>query len=150
MTKIWIDADAAPRAVKDVLIRASQRRKVSIVFVANRNLSVPVSSRLEMIAVAAGADVADDYIAENCDNGDLVVSADVPLAARVVERGGTVLQPRGRVLDHDNIDEALSIRNFGDSLRSSGVETGGPPPFKPEDKQKFSNALDRWLTINRF
>lgn len=148
--KIWVDADAAPRAVKDVLIRASQKRKVSIVFVANRNLSVPVSSRLQMVAVEAGADVADDYIAENCSDGDLVVSADVPLAARVVERGGTVIQPRGRVLDHDNIDEALSIRNFGDSLRSSGIETGGPPPFKPEDKQKFSNALDRWLTINGF
>jgi uncharacterized protein YaiI (UPF0178 family) len=148
--KIWVDADAAPRAVKDVLIRASQKRKVSIVFVANRNLSVPVSSRLQMVAVEAGADVADDYIAENCSDSDLVVSADVPLAARVVERGGTVIQPRGRVLDHDNIDEALSIRNFGDSLRSSGIETGGPPPFKPEDKQKFSNALDRWLTINGF
>ena len=148
--KIWVDADASPRDVKDVLIRASQKRKVSVVFVANRTLNLPMSSRLEMVAVAAGADVADDHIADNCSADDLIVSADVPLAARVVERGGVVIQPRGRVLDRENIDEALSIRNFGDSLRASGIETGGPPPFKPGDKQKFSNALDRWLTINGF
>tara|TARA_B100001250_G_C19415698_1_gene621041 strand:- start:5 stop:454 length:450 start_codon:yes stop_codon:yes gene_type:complete len=147
---IWVDADAAPRDVKDVLIRAAQRRKVSVTFVANQYLNLPMSAQIQMIRVGAGADVADDYIADHCESGDLVISADVPLAARVVANGGLILQPRGRLLDKQNVEEALSIRDFGDSLRSSGVETGGPPPFKPADKQKFSNALDRWLTINGF
>ena len=147
---IWVDADATPREVKSILIRASQKRKVLIVFVANRRLNLPSTSTIRMIVVADGPDEADHYIAENCANGDLVISADVPLAARVVEAGGTVLQPRGRVLDSENVEEALSVRDFGDSLRSSGVETGGPPPFRTADKGKFSNALDRWLTLNGF
>ena len=147
---IWIDADAAPRAVKEVLIKASQKRGVAIIFVANRPLSLPISERLKMISVPNGDDVADDYIVAHCESGDLVISADVPLAARVVEKGASVLQPRGRLLDQNNVEEALGMRNFSDQLRSSGIETGGPPPFKPEDKQRFSNGLDRWLTRNGF
>jgi uncharacterized protein len=147
---IWVDADAAPRDVKDVLIRAAQRRKVTVIFVANQMLHLPHIDRIQMVRVGAGADVADDYIAENCQSGDLVISADVPLAARIIPVGGLVLQPRGRLLDKQNVEEALSIRDFGDSLRSSGIETGGPPPFKSADKQKFSNGLDRWLTMNGY
>ena len=150
MMKIWVDADATPRDVKEILIKASQRRRVNVIFVANRHLGVPASSRIQMIAVGAGADVADDYIVMHADVGDLVISADVPLAARVVEAGGSVLQPRGRVLTEENVDEALGVRNFGDSLRASGIDTGGPPPFKPADKQRFSNALDRLLTRRGF
>lgn len=150
MMKIWVDADATPRDVKEILIKASQRRRINIVFVANRRLALPASTRLEMIAVGAGADVADDYIVAHAEVGDLVISADVPLAARVVEIGGIVLQPRGRVLTEENVEEALGVRNFGDTLRASGIDTGGPPPFKATDKQRFSNALDRFLTRNGF
>ena len=146
---IWVDADAAPREVKEILIRASQKRQVTVVFVANRVLNLPRTERLQMIKVEQGPDVADDYIADHCERDDLVISADVPLAARVVEKGGTILQPRGRVLDAENVEEALSVRDFGESLRATGIETGGPPPFKPIHKQKFSNALDRWLTLHR-
>ena len=145
---IWVDADAMPRAVKEVMYKASQRRKIEVVLVANAYLNIPHSPRLRAVRVGAGADVADDYIVEQCVAGDLVVSADVPLAARVVAKGAQVLQPHGRVLDEENVDEVLSLRNFKDELRSSGVETGGPPPFGAQQKNKFSNALDRWLTRN--
>lgn len=147
---IWVDADAAPRDVKDVLIKAAQRRKVAVVFVANQGLNLPFGRYIRMERVSAGADVADDYIADHCEPKDLVISADVPLAARIIPKGGVVLQPRGRLLDANNVEEALSLRDFGDSLRSSGIETGGPPPFRPADKQKFSNGLDRWLTLNGY
>ena len=147
---IWVDADATPREIKEVLIRSSQRRKVSVVFVANRYLSLPSTTTISMIVVPNGPDEADHYIAEHCQKNDLVISADVPLAARVVEQGGTILQPRGRILDEENVDEALSFRDFGDSLRSSGIEAGGPRPFRTGDKVQFSNALDRWLTQNGF
>ena len=147
---IWVDGDATPREIKDVLIRSSEKRKVPVSFVANRHLHLPRRSAVQMVVVPSGADAADDYIAEHCGQGDLVVSADVPLAARVVACGATVLQPRGRILDAETVDEALSVRNFGDQLRTTGIETGGPPPFKQADKGKFSNALDRWLTLAGF
>lgn len=144
--RIWVDADAMPKAVKEVLYRAAQKRRVSVIFVANRYLNLPSSPFLQMIQVRHGADVADDRIVEECGEGDLVISADVPLAARVVEKGAIVLQPHGRTLDAENVGEALSFRDFGDVLRNAGIETGGPPPFSAADKGKFSNALDRWIT----
>ena len=147
---IWVDADAAPRDVKDLLVRASQKRKVKIVFVANRALYGLVAPLVSAIQVAAGSDVADDYIAEHCQAGDLVISADVPLAARVVEKGALILQPRGRILDAENVEEQLSLRDFSESLRSGGVETGGPPPFGAAERQRFANSLDRWLTLNGY
>ncbi len=147
---IWVDADAAPREVKEILIRASQKRQVTVVFVANRVLNLPKTPCIQMVKVEQGPDEADNYIADHCQCQDLVISADVPLAARVVAKGATILQPRGRVLDSENVEEALSVRDFGESLRSTGIETGGPPPFKPAHKQKFSNALDRWLTLHGF
>jgi uncharacterized protein YaiI (UPF0178 family) len=143
---IWVDADAMPREVRDILIRAAQRRKVDVVMVANRPIHNAGSQRVSSIQVAQGADVADDYIAEHCTSDDLVVTADIPLAARVVEKGGLVLQPRGRVLDKENVEEVLSIRDFKEELRSGGVITGGPPPFDAGAKQRFANALDRWIT----
>ena len=145
---IWVDADAMPRAVKEVLYRAGQKRRIQVVFVANAWLTIPQSEFLRSVRVSHGADVADDYIAEHCEQGDLVISADVPLAARVVEKGATVLQPHGRELTEENVSEVLSFRDFGDALRNAGIETGGPPPFSNAQKGKFSNALDRWITRN--
>lgn len=147
---IWVDGDAVPRPIKDVLIRAAQKRRVLVIFVANKFLQLPRSECLKMVRVDSGPDVADNYIADHCGTDDLVVSADVPLASRVVQKGGTILQPRGRVLDADNVEEALSVRDFGESLRSTGIETGGPPPFKLSHKANFSNALDRWLTQRKY
>lgn len=147
---IWVDGDAVPRPIKDVLIRAAQKRRVLVIFVANKFLHLPRSECLQMIRVDSGPDVADNYIADHCGSDDLVVSADVPLASRVVQKGSTILQPRGRILDADNVEEALSVRDFGESLRSTGIETGGPPPFKPSHKSNFSNALDRWLTQRKY
>lgn len=143
---IWVDADAAPRAVREVLLRAADRREIKVVFVANRWMESPKSAFASTYVVPHGQDVADDYIAENCQPGDLCITADIPLAARVVEAGGDVITPRGKDLDEDNVREALSLRDFHDDLRTSGVQTGGPPPFDDRAKQTFSNALDRWIT----
>jgi uncharacterized protein YaiI (UPF0178 family) len=143
---IWIDADAVPRAVREVLVRASKRRKVELTFVANSWQTVPQSSRVRLVVVEAGPDEADNYIVEHCGAGDLVVSADVPLAARAVEQGAMVLQPHGRILDEENVSEVLSLRDFKTELRDVGETTGGPPPFGTAQKERFANALDRWIT----
>ena len=150
MKTIWIDADALPRAIRDVLVRASQKRKVSLTMVANRVQPTPKGTRVSNVLVPKTPDAADDHIAQNVNRGDLVVTADVPLAARVVESGGTVLQPRGVLLDEENVEEHLSIRDFHEGLRSTGIEGGGPPPLSQKNVQQFSNALDRWLTRNGF
>jgi uncharacterized protein YaiI (UPF0178 family) len=143
---IWVDADATPRPIKDVLFNASERRKLRLVLVANSWMRHPTYGLVEFIQVAEGPDVADDYIAEQAQAGDLVITQDVPLAARVVPKGAAVIQPNGRELDQDSVDEALAMRDFKESLRESGTMTGGPPPFGPKQKQQFSNALDRWIT----
>lgn len=146
---IWVDADATPRAVKEVLFKASLRRDVPVVLVANSWLEVPRRGRVRLVQVGRGPDVADDYIAEQAQTGDLVVTADVPLAARVVPKGAAVIQPHGRELDQASIDEALAMRDFKESLRDMGEMTGGPPPYGVKQKQQFSNALDRWITRRR-
>ena len=146
---IWIDADATPVAVKKILVRASLNRDVDVVLVANRWLRKPRSHRVSTVTVDAGPDVADDYIAEHCQAGDLVITADIPLAARVVEREAEVITPYGRELDEDNVRQALSMRDFKEELRESGVVTGGPPPFGQKQKQDFANALDRWITRSK-
>ncbi len=143
---IWVDADATPRPVKEILFRAAEKRPVTIVLVANSGQWVPPRSRVTWVQVPSGPDVADDYIADQCEAGDLVITDDVPLAARVVERGGYALQPRGDLLDAENVAERLSIRDFNDGLRGDGVITGGPAPFGAGDRQRFANALDRWIT----
>ena len=146
---IWVDADATPGAVTEILVRASLKREVDVVLVANRWLPQPRSHRVSTVTVAAGADVADDYIAEHCQAGDLVITADIPLAARVVDREAEVITAYGRELDADNVREALSVRDFKEELRDMGVMTGGPPPYGPSQKQAFANALDRWITRSK-
>ena len=146
MPRIWVDADAVPRVIKEILIKASQRRQVELIFVANAPLGIRRTNLIRAVQVAAGADVADDHIADNCGEGELVITADIPLAARVIEAGAVVLKPRGGVLNKDNIPEKLSMRDFATDLREMGIDTGGAPPFHKKDKQRFANGLDRWLT----
>ncbi|MCP3140199.1 YaiI/YqxD family protein [Pyxidicoccus xibeiensis] len=144
--KIWVDADACPGPVRDILLRAVQRLKVPAVFVANKGLSLPRSELVSTVQVGAGLDVADRHIAEQAQKGDLAVTQDIPLAAQLVPRGVVVLDPRGELFTPENIDERLSVRNFMQELRESGVTTGGPAGFSPKDSQRFANALDRELT----
>ena len=147
--KIWIDADACPKPIKELLYRAAERKKIILTLVANRSLGHPASPWIRSIQVGAGADVADQEIIRLLEAGDLVVTADIPLAAETISQGGHALDPRGIFFSEDNIRERLSVRNFMDDLRSSGVETGGPAAYSPKDKQKFANELDRFLARNR-
>ena len=142
---IWIDADAAPKACKEVIYKASRRTGMPVIVVANSFQMTPRMSNLSFIQVSGGLDVADDYIAQHCVSGDLVITADIPLADRVVQAGAVALRFRGEVLDEVNIKQRLAVRDFMDDLRGGGVMTGGPPPYGNKDKQRFANALDRWL-----
>jgi hypothetical protein len=144
--QIWVDADACPAVIKDMLYRAADREKVHVVLVANRPLRTPPSPWIRSIQVSRGLDAADDHIAAAMAAGDLVVTADIPLAAAVVERGGYALNPRGEFYSRDNVRELLDIRNFMEGLRAGGVETGGPPAFSHADRQSFANQLDRFIT----
>lgn len=144
---IWVDADAAPRDVKDVVFRAAQRLELPAILVANHRLSTPLNNPwVSAVLVRHGADVADHYIAEHASPGDLAITADIPLAAVLVDDGLDVLDPRGERYTAENVRERLSIRDFMDSLRSTGVETGGPSAYGSSDKRAFANALDRTLT----
>lgn len=145
--KIWIDADAAPNDVKAIVFRASARLGLETAVVANREVATPAGNPLvRSVVVAGGPDVADQHIIDHAEAGDLAVTADIPLAAALVEKGVLVLDPRGERYSEANVRERLSIRDFMESLRSSGVETGGPKPYGQQDKQGFANALDRLLT----
>jgi uncharacterized protein YaiI (UPF0178 family) len=144
---LWIDADAAPRDVKDICIRASDRLSLATILVANQRLQLPLGYKhLSAVRVEGGADVADRYIAEHAVAGDVAVTADIPLAALLVPKGVVVLDPRGEEYTAESIGERLSVRNFMDSLRTTGVETGGHAPYGAREKQAFANALDRALT----
>ena len=143
--KIWVDADACPKAVKEILYRVAERTEISVNLVANSRLHLPHSSFIHLIQVGSGADIADDEIADKCEAGDLVITADIPLAARVVEKGAQALDPRGTIYDKNNIGQVLSMRNFMDELRGSGVETGGPSGFGQKEKFNFANALDKFI-----
>ncbi|MFC5301405.1 YaiI/YqxD family protein [Azospira restricta] len=142
---IWVDADACPAVIKDILYRAAERTGLPLTLVANQWLKTPPYPNVRMVQVPAGFDVADRHIAEQVAAGDLVVTADIPLAAAVVEKGATAINPRGERYTAENIRQALDLRNFMESLRSSGVETGGPPAFSHADRQAFANQLDRLL-----
>jgi uncharacterized protein YaiI (UPF0178 family) len=144
--KIWVDADACPLVIKEILYRAAARVQVELVLVANKLLKVPVSPYIRSLRVEHGFDAADRYIAESVTAGDLVVTADVPLAAQVVERGGLALNPRGELYTADNVREHLSRRDMMDELRGLGVIGGGPAPFSDTDKRAFANKLDAVLT----
>ncbi|NIQ12131.1 MAG: YaiI/YqxD family protein [Gammaproteobacteria bacterium] len=143
--RIWVDADACPRAIKDILYRAAERKKIQLTLVANQPLNTPDSRYISNLVVAAGFDVADDKIVELLQPGDLVVTADIPLAAGAIKKEGYALNPRGEFYTEDNIRERLSVRNMLDELRGCGVETGGPAPLSNKDRQAFANQLDRFL-----
>jgi uncharacterized protein YaiI (UPF0178 family) len=148
--RLWLDADAAPREVKEVCYRASDRLKLETILVANQRLQLPVGyAHLSAVRVEGGPDVADRYIAEHAERGDVVVTADIPLAAILVPNGVTVIDPRGEEYTAELIGERLSVRNFMEGLRGAGVETGGHAAYGAKDKQAFSNALDRALTRAR-
>ena len=144
--KIWVDADACPNVIKDILFRAAQRVRISTILVANQLIKTPPSRYISKVQVRAGFDEADKYIAEAIEQGDLVITADIPLAFQVIDKGGHALNPRGELYSRDNIRQRLSLRNFMEELRSSGVNTGGPPSLSQSDRQAFANELDRFLT----
>jgi len=143
--QIWVDADACPNAIKEILFRAAKRVEIKMTLVANQELQIPASPYIDAVQVRSGLDIADNYIVQQLQSGDLVITADIPLAAKAIEQGAYALNPRGEFYDQGNIRERLSLRNFLDELRSSGVETGGPPPFNQRDKETFANQLDRFL-----
>lgn len=143
--RIWVDADASPKAVKEILYRASERTKIPVTFVANQFLEVPRSSLIFAVKVASGFDVADNYIVEHSNKGDIAITQDIPLAAELVAKGCVVLDPRGERYTKENVRERLNMRDFMDSLRSSGVQTGGPEAFSKKDRMTFANALDNVL-----
>ena len=144
--QIWVDADACPRAIKEILFRAAERKQVRLTLVANQYLHVPRSPLFRSIQVPRGFDEADHRIVELVEAGDLVVTADIPLAAAVVGKGALALGPRGDEFTEDNVQERLAVRNLMDQLRSEGLETGGPDALGKADRQSFANALDRLLT----
>ncbi|MGI8498863.1 MAG: YaiI/YqxD family protein [Gemmatimonadaceae bacterium] len=148
--KLWLDADAAPRDVKEVCYRASERLLLETVLVANHRLMIPAGyPQLSSVRVEGGPDVADRYIAEHAEAGDVAVTADIPLAAILVPKGVVVIDPRGEEYTVESIGERLSVRDFMDGLRGAGVETGGHAAYGPREKQAFANALDRALTRAR-
>lgn len=147
--QIWVDADACPVVIKEILFRAAKRVQVRTVLVANQELQIPASPYIDSVLVRSGLDIADNYIAQHLQVGDLVITADIPLAAAAVEKGAYALNPRGEFYTQSNIRERLSLRNFMEELRSSGVETGGPPPFGQRDREAFANQLDRFLVKRR-
>ena len=142
---IWIDGDGAPKAAKEIVFKVSTRTRAPVILVANRYQTVPRSNCIRMVQVSGGLDVADDHIAEHCQPGDLVITADIPLTARIIDAGGTVICFRGEPLTEVNVRQRLAMRDFMDDLRGGGVLTGGPAPYGPKDKQRFANALDRWV-----
>ena len=142
---IWIDGDGVPTACKEVIFKSSLRTKVPVMLIANRFQQVPRLRSIQFQQVHGGLDVADDYIADHCRAGDLVVTSDIPLAARAVEAGALVLRFRGELLDQENVRQRLAVRDRMDALRGAGIATGGPAAYGPKDKQRFANALDRWL-----
>jgi uncharacterized protein YaiI (UPF0178 family) len=143
---IWVDADACPSAIKDVLYRTARRVQIEVAVVANRSIYVPVSEWIHLITVTEGANIADDKIVEMLEPGDLVITGDIPLAARVVEKKGLALGHRGEIFDEQTVQNRLATRDLMEQFRSAGMDTGGPAPFGPKDVQLFANALDRIVT----
>ena len=143
--KIWVDADACPLVIKEILFRAAKRTATEMTLVANQPVSVPPSPYITTIQVSAGFDVADNEIVRRAEPGDLVITADIPLAAEIIDGGGHALNPRGELYTSENIKARLNMRDFMDTLRGSGIHTGGPKQFSQADRQAFANALDRIL-----
>jgi uncharacterized protein YaiI (UPF0178 family) len=143
--KIWVDADACPKVIKEILFRAAERVGVRLVLVANQPVEAPRSAYIQSVRVASGFDVADSYIVKEAQAGDLVVTADIPLAAEIIAKGCLALNPRGELYTKENIRQRLALRDFMDTLRGSGVNTGGPPVFSQADRKAFADQLDRLL-----
>ena len=143
--KIWVDADACPKPVKDILFRLAERKKIMVIFVTNQRLILAKSPFIQLVQVGYGENIADDEIVNKCSDGDLIITADIPLAARIVAKGAQALDPRGKIYDENNVGQLLDMRNFMDELRGSGVETGGPPSFGQKERFKFANELDRFI-----
>ena len=144
-SSIWVDADACPKVVKEILFRAAERTGITITLVANQALVVPRLPSLRVLQVASGFDVADKEIVSRVQPGDLVITADIPLAAEVIAKGGDALNPRGERYSPDTIRGVLQMRDFMDTMRSSGVPTGGPPPLTQADRNAFASQLDTWI-----
>lgn len=142
---IWVDADACPVVIKEILYRVAERTKLPLTLVANQWLKTPPYPSIRAVQVPKGFDVADNYIVDQALAGDLVITADIPLAAGAIEKGALALNPRGKLYTKENIKQTLDLRNFMETLRNSGVETGGPPAFNQADRQNFANQLDRLL-----
>ena len=143
---IWVDADACPAVIKDILFKAARRTKLPLSLVANHSMSVPPDKHITLTQVPSGFDAADDYIVEKCVAGDLVITNDIPLAADVLAKNAFALNNRGEEYDKSSIKQILGMRDFMETMRSSGEHTGGPKAFSQRDKQNFANALDRLLT----
>lgn len=146
---IWVDADACPVTIKEILFRAAERKQVMLTLVANKALNVPRSPWISARQVGQGFDVADDYIAAQVEPDDIVITADIPLAAEVLNKGAHAINPRGERYSHDSINQILGMRDFMDTMRSSGIHTGGPPPLNQTDRRNFANELDRLLAKYR-
>lgn len=150
MITIYVDADACPTVIKDILFRVSQRTQIPLILVANQAIPTPRIPSVRSIQVSAGFDVADNYIVAQVQAGDLVITADIPLAADVIEKGGFALNPRGEMYTKSNIKARLNMRDFMDSMRNSGVQVGGgPPPLSQRDRMQFANALDKYIAANQ-
>lgn len=143
--RIWVDADACPVVIKEILFRAAVRMKIELTLVANHVLRVPASSLIRFVQVPAGFDVADNEIVKRVEKDDLVITGDIPLASEVIEKGAVALNPRGELYTKDNIRARLNMRDFMETMRASGVDTGGPPPLNQKDRQNFANQLDKFL-----
>lgn len=144
--KIWVDADACPGVIKDILFRAAERTGVQLTLVANHSIPIPRSRHIKFLQVTHGFDVADNEIVNRLGAGDLVITGDIPLAADVIDKGGYALNPRGELYTSDNIKARLTMRDFMDTLRASGIDTGGPPALSQSDRKSFANHLDKILT----
>ena len=144
--KIWVDADACPVVIKDILFRAAERTGVQLTLVANQPVRIPPSLCIKFLQVTSGFDVADNEIIKRLSADDLVITSDIPLAAEVIEKGGYALNPRGELYSTDNIRVRLNMRDFMDTLRASGIDTGGPPALSQSDRKSFANHLDKLLT----
>lgn len=143
--QIWVDADACPKVIKEILFRAARRTGVQLTLVANHALQTPVDKNITSLQVASGFDIADDEIVQRCDPDDLIITADIPLASEVIDKGAHALNPRGEFYDKENIRQRLNMRDFMDTMRASGVQSGGPPTLSQRDRQAFANQLDRFL-----
>jgi uncharacterized protein len=146
---IWVDADACPRPVKEILFKAAERTGIELTLVANHAMAVPRLPNVRLLQVQGGFDVADQEITKRVGPGDLVITADIPLAADVIARGAQALNPRGEMYSADTIRALLTMRDFMDTMRASGVVTGGPPPLTQADRQAFASQLNRWLARRR-